>query len=370
MKITFLFLILIFSFLPFFRSRIQAKTVIPPVCEDSLFLRAEDHSAAGDYRQAAVIYSGLIKSNAEAYRTIYDLHIEDLRNHYKVDELLLEHQKEKNKLLYYVLFFLILLVSVSLTFFLFLRISNHKLKASLGEMARAKREAEEAVRNKSLFLSGMTHEIRTPLNSITGFADLLANYDLDEETYRQCNDLIQFNSQLLTKLFDDVIDTTCFNPSEVSLKTDRVDAVSLCNGVVGSVRQIRKTEVPILFTCDYPRMMIETDTQRLQQVIGNLLVNAVKFTKEGSILLKLDKTPQGDALFSVTDTGSGIPEALHGKLFGRYEKLHEHENGTGLGLFICQTLIGRLGGEIRIDPAYKTGARFIFTHPAKANKSI
>ena len=98
-------------------------------------------------------------------------------------------------------------------------------------------------------------------------------------------------------------------------------------------------------------------------VLINLLINATKFTSQGSITLQLEQQTEDTALFSVTDTGTGIPKEKQKKIFNRFEKLNENAQGTGLGLSICQLIIEQLGGSIWIDPDYEEGSRFLFTHP-------
>ena len=103
----------------------------------------------------------------------------------------------------------------------------------------------------------------------------------------------------------------------------------------------------------------------MQQLLINLLINATKFTTEGSITLEIRKESDDTAVFSVTDTGCGIPPENQGRIFNRFEKLNEGAQGTGLGLSICQLIVEQIGGRIWIDPEYTTGARFVFTHPIK-----
>lgn len=102
----------------------------------------------------------------------------------------------------------------------------------------------------------------------------------------------------------------------------------------------------------------------MQQLLINLLINATKFTSEGSITLSLEV--QNDlALFSVTDTGCGIAPEKQSTIFNRFEKLNENAQGSGLGLSICQLIVEHFGGKIWIDPEYKNGSRFLFTHPIR-----
>lgn len=192
---------------------------------------------------------------------------------------------------------------VSLYFYYHTKKLKDELEVSEGALREAKDRAEESSRLKSAFLANMSHEIRTPLNAI-------------------------------------------------------------CQQVVASVAQARRSTNQFLFECEREVVEMRTDVQRLQQVVINLLSNADKFTKEGTITLKLEPdTARNVAVFSVTDTGCGIPLDKQKRVFERFEKLNEYVQGTGLGLSICKLTVEKWGGEIWIDPAYTDGARFMFTHP-------
>lgn len=192
---------------------------------------------------------------------------------------------------------------VSLYFYYHTKKLKDELEVSEGALREAKDRAEESSRLKSAFLANMSHEIRTPLNAI-------------------------------------------------------------CQQVVASVAQARRSTNQFLFECEREVVEMRTDVQRLQQVVINLLSNADKFTKEGTITLKLEPDTAGNvAVFSVTDTGCGIPLDKQKRVFERFEKLNEYVQGTGLGLSICKLTVEKWGGEIWIDPAYTDGARFMFTHP-------
>ena len=141
------------------------------------------------------------------------------------------------------------------------------------------------------------------------------------------------------------------------------DAVATCRNVTDTVGKVKQTQAELLFETSLEELYIETDDSRLQQVLINLLINATKFTPDGSITLKLEKQSEKMALFSVTDTGCGIPKEKQASIFQRFEKLDENAQGSGLGLSICQLIIEHIGGKIWIDPDYTGGSRFVFTHP-------
>ena len=133
------------------------------------------------------------------------------------------------------------------------------------------------------------------------------------------------------------------------------------------VEKIKQTHADVRFSTPLDSLELLTDSARLQQVLINLLINATKFTSQGSITLQLEQQTEDTALFSVTDTGTGIPKEKQKKIFNRFEKLNENAQGTGLGLSICQLIIEQLGGSIWIDPDYEEGSRFLFTHPIDKN---
>ena len=209
----------------------------------------------------------------------------------------------------------------------------------------------------------MRHEIRTPLNALSGFSSILTEESIDNETRKQCSDIIQQNSELLLKLINDVIDLSSLEVGKMKFKYERCDAVAICRNVIDMVEKIKQTNANVRFSTSLHSLELTTDNARLQQLLINLLINATKFTPQGSITMELEKQTEDIALFSVTDTGCGISPENQNKIFNRFEKLNENAQGTGLGLSICQLIIEQLGGKIWIDSNYEEGARFLFTHP-------
>ena len=253
---------------------------------------------------------------------------------------------------------------VSLYFYYHTKKLKDELEVSEGALREAKERAEESSRLKSAFLANMSHEIRTPLNAIVGFSDVLSAGGASEEEQRGYFEIIKTNSDLLLRLINDILDVSRLEADRVSLSLESCNVVQICQQVVASVAQARRSTNQFLFDCNREAVEMRTDVQRLQQVVINLLSNADKFTKEGTITLKLELDTAGNAaVFSVTDTGCGIPLDKQKRVFERFEKLNEYVQGTGLGLSICKLTVEKWGGEIWIDPAYTDGARFIFTHP-------
>ena len=253
---------------------------------------------------------------------------------------------------------------VSLYFYYHTKKLKDELQESESALRDAKDRAEESSRLKSAFLANMSHEIRIPLNAIVGFSDVLASGGSSEDEQQGYVDIIKTNSDLLLRLINDILDVSRLEADRVTFTFEECDVVPLCQRVLASVSQARKSENEFIFECDRESMDMRTDTQRLQQVIINLLSNADKFTRNGKITLglKVDEK-QREVLFSVSDTGTGIPLEKQKLVFERFEKLNEYVQGTGLGLSICKLTVEKWGGEIWVDPGYTDGARFVFTHP-------
>ena len=253
---------------------------------------------------------------------------------------------------------------VSLYFYYHTKKLKDELEDSESALRDAKDRAEESSRLKSAFLANMSHEIRTPLNAIVGFSDVLASGGSSEEEQQGYVDIIKTNSDLLLRLINDILDVSRLEADRVTFTIEECDVVPLCQRVLASVGQARKSENEFIFECDRESVDMRTDTQRLQQVIINLLSNADKFTGNGKITLKLEvDEDRRVAVFSVSDTGTGIPLEKQKLVFERFEKLNEYVQGTGLGLSICKLTVEKWGGEIWVDPGYTEGARFMFTHP-------
>lgn len=293
----------------------------------------------------------------------YIRQINTIKAKYQVDKAETASNNEYNKIITSILVGTMALVTLFVLLAILLKRQREKVKLSTQKLATSRINAENAMCAKSVFLSNMSHEIRTPLNALSGFSSLLTEEGLDDETRRQCNEVIQQNSELLLKLINDVIDLSSLEFGKLQFCIAQHDAVSICRNVIDTVNKVKQTQAELTFTTELEEMPIETDDSRLQQVLINLLINATKFTPQGSIVLKLEKETDDTVLFTVTDTGCGIPKDKQANIFQRFEKLNENAQGSGLGLSICQLIIEHIGGQIWIDSEYAEGSRFCFTHP-------
>lgn len=295
----------------------------------------------------------------------YSQQIDSLHVVYWVDQMALENASAHNKLLAWILGGSLFVMIIGALFVFKIKKQNRDLLVSRNQLKNMQKEASDSYQTKSLFLSNMSHELRTPLNAIVGFSEILATgMDIDKSTKEQFGSLINQNADLLMKLFNDVATFSALKDSNIQFDFSKCDAVLLCRNVLDTVNKVKRTTVEINFISSVDFLEIDTDSGRLQQVLINLLINATKFTEEGNIRLKLDiDTVHREAIFTVEDTGRGIPLEKQPHIFERFEKLHEGVQGAGLGLSICQLIINHVGGRIWIDSSYTDGARFVFSHP-------
>lgn len=335
------------------------------ICAEKIYL----YKLLGRFDEACQIYKELYSVTDTLASKSYIRQINALKATYQVDEIELENKAQQNKMVVVLIFIGLGLLTFISMLAIWLRRQKKIVVMSTETLEQLRHNAENATRAKSIFLSNMSHEIRTPLNALSGFSALLTEEGLDDSTRRQCTDIIQQNSELLLKLINDVIDLSSLEFGKMQFSLAEHDAVATCRNVTDTVGKVKQTQAELLFETSLEELYIETDDSRLQQVLINLLINATKFTPDGSITLKLEKQSEEMALFSVTDTGCGIPKEKQASIFQRFEKLDENAQGSGLGLSICQLIIEHIGGKIWIDPDYTGGSRFVFTHPIHQTRS-
>jgi len=275
--------------------------------------------------------------------------------------------KQYRKFLVFAIGAVLVLIFFVITF-AWLYSKNRKLRQTLEknekDILEAKERAEEGDRLKSAFLANMSHEIRTPLNAIVGFSQLLSDDGCSQEERSSYSEVITQNSDMLLTLISDILDISKMDTGKFDLDYKEVNLRELCERIFQTTGHLRKDTVEYICIPDSQEVIIKTDLHRLSQVLINLITNANKFTDKGSITMQYSvDRDMGHVLFCISDTGSGIPQEKHIRLFERFEKLDEYTQGAGLGLAISKQIVSRLGGKIWIDPTYTEGAKFCFTHP-------
>ena len=232
------------------------------------------------------------------------------------------------------------------------------------EMRVARDQAERFGQIKTQFVQNMSHEIRTPLNAIVGFSQLLGEPDgyLSEDERLSYTSYVRENSEYLLMLIDDILDIADADSNNYKITLDKHSCNDICRSATSTVEHRVPRGVELRFSTDVDdSFTLLTDAKRVKQVLVNYLTNACKHTEKGYIELACSSTEiPGKIVFSVADTGTGVPADKADAVFERFVKLDEFKQGAGLGLYICRIVAEKLGAEVRLDTSYTSGARFLF----------
>lgn len=262
-------------------------------------------------------------------------------------------------------------IQISIITFLFIVIlvtyiytlqSHLKLRETRKNLVIALNKAEESDKLKSAFLANMSHEIRTPLNSIVGFSGLMATAETPEEK-EEFTSIIKRNSDILLQLISDILDISKIESGTLNFYYEPTDITSVCSDLVTTLSPKCKTGVELRFIPPKENVVIITDQNRLTQVLINLINNAIKFTECGNIEIGYFYYNKELIECYVKDTGIGIPPEHTKNIFNRFVKINNYVEGTGLGLPICKTIVGIMGGDIGVESEVGKGSRFWFRIP-------
>jgi len=229
------------------------------------------------------------------------------------------------------------------------------------ELLAQRKRIEEANLHKNAFLANVSHEIRTPLNAIISFSEFLMNEEC-QETKQSYMEIIRNSNSMVLQIISDILDLSRLESGMSEFHFEEIDIVALLKETVEIYQAEIKDGVRLIVELPNASIQAPTDANRVKQVVFNFLSNAMKYTEQGSITLKVEEE-ENFLKFSVIDTGCGIPESKLELIFNRFEKIGRRIKGTGLGLAICKSIVEQLGGTIGVSSKEGEGSKFWFTIP-------
>jgi PAS domain S-box-containing protein len=250
-----------------------------------------------------------------------------------------------------------------------------ELKKLSEQLLKAKEEAENSNRLKTIFLGSLSHEVRTPLQGILGFAEVIETQLLSEEKRKEYLGIIKKRTIDLQDIIDSLLDMASLETGEIKPFTSLVNLNELVEDVFSTLQQdhtINKKPIKLVLKNDLPvASEVKIDSLHFKQVVMNMIKNGIKFTEQGSVTLHCQKTST-NYLFSIEDTGIGIPLDRLEDIFGAFRQAHEglsrSKGGIGLGLAICKKMVDLWGGAIKVISEPNKGSVFSFTVPITVEK--
>jgi signal transduction histidine kinase len=244
---------------------------------------------------------------------------------------------------------------------------TNQVRRAYAELASAHEELLGIDEMKTSFLANVSHELRTPLTAIRSFSEILLSYESDRETQQEFMGIINSESERLTRLINDVLDITKIEAGRTNWHFDLVqlddvlrDSARTCAGLIEEKGLSLKLDLPAYLP------PIWADRDKVIQIAANLLGNAIKFTKQGTITLDA-QVVDGEVKASVADTGNGIAPEDHERIFEKFHQvgdtLTDKPKGTGLGLCLCRNMLSHQGGRIWVDSVLGQGSTFTFSLP-------
>jgi signal transduction histidine kinase len=246
---------------------------------------------------------------------------------------------------------------------------NEEYEAQNHELLIAKDKAEDCDRLKTAFLANLSHEIRTPMNGILGFVELLKEKDLKPEVQAEYILVIEQCGQRMLNLISDLVDISRIEAGQIKIVPEKFNMDVLLNKIYRLLKPMSESkgiELLIEKPVSLNKTTVFADSAKLEQIILNLLNNAIKFTNKGKIQFGYEVKGK-NLQFSVKDTGRGIPENMRSVIFERFRQVddvnHKSESGSGLGLAICKSFVELMGGSIWVESEVNKGSVFYFTIP-------
>ncbi|MDE5930405.1 MAG: HAMP domain-containing histidine kinase, partial [Muribaculaceae bacterium] len=351
--------------------------------------------ATGDteaYKTAAAMYIKLLEDyirNRTAHNLAELTITYDLNEARSKSQKLLELQKESEartsmQLLYYTIAIAVLMLILAVVFIyqwsrkrrnsLQLKAAIDNLKQERDTLQRvqndlilARDQARDADRQKTDFIHMISHQVKTPLQAISEYTGLIVDC-MDESKKKYLGrfaEVVKLNTELINSMINDITEVSALEADEIEVKIQPASLREICTMAIDSLRPTLNENQSIVLDTEGDHT-IATDRRRLEQIVSNLLENAVKFSEKGVIHVAFNIDNDRNSVdISVSDHGPGIPPTKQDVIFERFVKLDSSTPGMGLGLYVTRLLVKLMGGEIHLDRSYRGGARFVVSLRAK-----
>ena len=337
-------------------------------------VRAQALVLLGQDAEAAQIYRRLYHEKDSVFGRDARLHLDELNTLFQLDELKTEQQRTK---FLYILFTALLIVLTLLLLLFYGWRSAIRQKKVNEELRIANERAKASSKMKSEFIRNISHEIRTPLNIVSGFTQILTKPDIDlpEDEKTDLRERVTENTDRITGLVDRMLELSDASSEALIERNDQTNVVDIVSQAIdhskialhtrpgrsslGTMLSLEDTDSAVVFEVNQIQMIhLRTNKIYAIRALAQLLENAAKFTKEGSITLSMTYT-DSKVCFSVEDTGIGIPADQTEHIFEEFVQLDTFADGTGIGLTIARSIAQRMGGNLWLDTSYKQGSRFV-----------
>lgn len=332
---------------------------------DQLLFLTKIYDMKGDKEAEAEALKELLRAREKWYGEISMMDINDISHDINLEQMRRETKKAYDMMTYIALGASLLGVLFLSYLFWTRRKHMQQLMAQNQQLTIARDQAQEADRMKTAFIQNVSHQIRTPLNAVSGFATILAK-QLDELSDEERHDLaarIEHSAGIITNSLNHLITLSDIDSINIERNSDTINCHEFCREIAREFKPMKQTTAFNYTSTIDQDASVKSNRQMLKSVIMEILVNADKFTEEGSITLN-NEMANGMWQISVTDTGCGIQPGDEEKIFGHFAKIDDFSEGLGLGLTFCKNIVLRLGGDIVLDKDYHDGARFIVKIPA------
>ena len=325
--------------------------------------RAEIMEALGDYREAAKMYKNVFELTDSIYKKDARTQINELNTMFHVSEIEMEKRLQHTRAITVIAIIIAAALAVLLGYWYW---TSRRLRKKNEELAIAHAQAEESLVMKSNFIKNISHEIRTPLNILSGFAQVLAQSDMElpAEVRQEASTNIQENTNRITSLINRLLALSEVTSRTLIERTDTIGINQLCQTAIvnSGVADDQQHQFHFNTHIDDAQTIV-TSAQYAAQAIGHLLDNAMKFTPEGGTI-RLSCQQKSNVLhISIEDTGCGVPTEKANAIFDEFVQLDEFKDGVGIGLPLSRNIVRQLGGDITLDTTYTDGARFVITLP-------